>query len=621
MKQIEMGINTSWKQRYTAYNVLRTSLASANPARGLAVTNRSGRYQLYAWDVPTGDLRQVTDSSTGVSFGYISPDGRYIFYLKDQQGNEIGHFVRVPFEGGEAEDFTPGLGLYSSLYSSLGVGLIISRDGGSAALSFADQDGFHFYSSRLNSSANLGKLLPLFHSRRMSGMPLITTGGEVVLVHSSDRSSSNQFSLLAFSPATGDLVNELWDGPGNGVEAEVVSPLPGDTRVLASTDKTGLKRPVLWNPLTGERTDFALAELEGEVTPLDWSEDGESILLSQVAGAKVQLYRFELTSQTLTRLDHPEGSLGQPGYISPAYFSPDGRIFAHWQDATHPPQLIALDARTGVQTATLLEPGPVPPGQPWKSVTFPSSDGESVQGWLSVPGDADGPFPTVLHIHGGPHAVTVETFSPAIQAFLDHGFAVLSLNYRGSTTFGREFEHKISGKPGYWELEDLVAARKYLVDNRIAHPARIFLNGGSYGGYMTLLGLGKTPDLWAGGMALVAIADWTEMYADEAPTLQGAHVSLFGGRPDETPEQHVISSPITYAEQVRAPVLIIQGRNDTRTPARQLELYAARMKALGKPVELHWFDAGHVIGGSELGLQHMELMLDFAYRILKQIPA
>ena len=120
-------------------------------------------------------------------------------------------------------------------------------------------------------------------------------------------------------------------------------------------------------------------------------------------------------------------------------------------------------------------------------------------------------------------------------------------------------------------------------------------------------------------MALVAIADWTEMYADEAPTLKGAHVSLFGGRPDETPEQHIISSPITYAEHVIAPVLIIQGRNDTRTPARQLELYEMKMRGLGKPVELHWFEAGHVIGGSELGLQHMELMLDFAGRVLQEI--
>ncbi len=616
MEQFQAEKPAAWQQRYHAFNILKTSLAAANPKRGLAVTNRSGRYQLYAWDVPSGDLRQLTDSSTGVSSGYISPDGRYVYYLKDQEGNEIGHFMRVPFEGGTPEDATPDL----PPYASLGIGPLISQDGKWAALSFADQTGFHLYGAEVEPSGKLTSLVSLFHSKLMAGMPLISKMAEVVVVHSTDRSNSHQFSLLAFDPKTGRSLGELWDGPGSSVEAEIVSPLAGDSRFLGASDKSGLKRPLIWNPLTGERTDFALEELEGEVTPLDWSEDGATILLSQVAGAKVQLYRFELAGQKLTRLDHPSGSMGQPGYIIPAYFGTEGRIFAHWQDATHPPQLIELDAQTGAQIATLLEPGPVPASQPWKSVTFPSSDGQSVQAWLSTPGDTSGgPYPAVMHIHGGPFGVTVETFSPAIQAFLDYGFAVLSINYRGSTTFGREFENKITGQPGYWELEDMLAARKFLVENGIAHPSKIFLNGGSYGGYLTLLGLGKTPELWAGGMALVAIADWTEMYADEAPTLRGAHVSLFRGRPDETPEQHIISSPITYAEHVIAPVLIIQGRNDTRTPARQLELYEVKMRGLGKPVELHWFEAGHVIGGSELGLHHMEIMLEFAGRVLKEI--
>src|SRR5437016_76526 len=128
MEQIQIEKTAPWQLRYQAFNILRTNLAAANPDRGLAVTNRSGRYQLYAWDVPTGDLRQLTDSPTGVSSGYISPDGRYVYYLKDNQGNEIGHFVQVPFEGGEPVDVTPDL----PPYSSLGTGPTISRDGQSA---------------------------------------------------------------------------------------------------------------------------------------------------------------------------------------------------------------------------------------------------------------------------------------------------------------------------------------------------------------------------------------------------------------------------------------------------------------------------------------------------------
>jgi dipeptidyl aminopeptidase/acylaminoacyl peptidase len=110
--------------------------------------------------------------------------------------------------------------------------------------------------------------------------------------------------------------------------------------------------------------------------------------------------------------------------------------------------------------------------------------------------------------------VKTERFSPLSQAWLDHGFAYLRINYRGSPTFGRAFQEQIWGNPGHWELEDPVAARAWLVDRGIARAERILLTGWSYGGYLTRLPLGKRPDLWAGGMAGIAIADWTLDYED-----------------------------------------------------------------------------------------------------------
>src|SRR5207244_1817755 len=124
----------------------------------------------------------------------------------------------------------------------------------------------------------------------------------------------------------------------------------------------------------------------------------------------------------------------------------------------------------------------------------------------------------------------------------------------------------------------------------IARPDAILLTGASYGGYLTLLALGMRPDLWAGGMAEVAIADWTIQYEDTAPTLRGYQVALFGGTPTERPDAYQASSPITYVDRVAAPVLVIQGRNDTRCPSRPMELYEARLRALGKPVEVIWVD-------------------------------
>ena len=212
----------------------------------------------------------------------------------------------------------------------------------------------------------------------------------------------------------------------------------------------------------------------------------------------------------------------------------------------------------------------------------------------------------------------MEGFSPASLSWIDHGFAFLSLNYRGCSSFGREFETKIFGDPGRWEVEDIVAARRYLLENGIAHPEQIVLTGWSYGGYLTLMSLGLYPDLWAGGMAGVAIADWAIQYEDTADVLRGVQVALLGGTPQEKPEQYARSSPITYVERVKAPLLIIQGRNDTRTPARPVEMYTDKLKALGLPVEIEWFDTGHMgnLADVELGIRHQEHMLRFAYRVL-----
>jgi dipeptidyl aminopeptidase/acylaminoacyl peptidase len=223
-----------------------------------------------------------------------------------------------------------------------------------------------------------------------------------------------------------------------------------------------------------------------------------------------------------------------------------------------------------------------------------------------------------LNTHGGPAAVQAASFLPDAQAWLDHGFAWASINYRGSTTFGREFEELIWGNPGELEVEDMVAARAHLIAEGVAAPDQVFLTGWSYGGYLTLQALGKAPDLWAGGMAGIAIADWAMSHEDAAPTLKKYCEVLFEGTPQEKPEQYAQSSPITYADRVRAPVLIIQGRNDLRTPARPIEAYEARMRDLGKQIEVDWFDAGHMgsFAQVEEAIEHQEKMLRFALGVL-----
>jgi dipeptidyl aminopeptidase/acylaminoacyl peptidase len=112
------------------------------------------------------------------------------------------------------------------------------------------------------------------------------------------------------------------------------------------------------------------------------------------------------------------------------------------------------------------------------------------------------------------------------------------------------------------------------------------------------------------------------LYEDSSETLRGYCKALFGGTPAEKPEQYAASSPLADAERVQAPLLIIQGRSDSRTPARPVEVYVERLRALGKTVEIEWFDTGHSGGfaDSDLGINHQVRMLRFAQAVLESRP-
>jgi len=577
-------------------------VATRAHARGLVASNVSGTFQLHAWDVPGRRLRALTNRSTGILTGLLGPDGSFVYYHDDASGNEIGHFVRIAFEGGAPQSITPGVPPYPTF------GLAVSGAGNRFGFVTASEEGFHLWVIDVGVDGALGPPRRIYSSPRLLDGPAFSHDGTIAVVAASAGARSLRFELVALDTATGRVIGGIADADSR-LGAVAFAPLPGDARLVAHSNRTGVARPLVWNVVLDARVDIALEGLEGEIYPADWSADGRRVLLEQIARAVQRLYVFDLVEEVLTPLHHPNGTYGR------VYFAPDGTIHALWEDSTHPPQIIALDECTGALVSTLLPAPELAPCRPWQSVSFPSTDNQQIQGWLALP-DGPGPSPAILHLHGGPEAAMTEVFGPASQSWLDHGFAFLSINYRGSTTFGRAFLEQIWADVGRLEVEDMVAARSWLVKEGIADPARVFATGWSYGGYLTLLALGTRPDLWAGGMAGIAVADWAIAHEDTTDTLRGVRAARFGGTPEEQPDRYAASSPITYAQHVKAPVLIIQGRNDTRTPPRSVEMYEAKMKALGKAIEVHWFDAGHGSLVVDQAIEHHELMLRFAGRII-----
>ncbi|MBW2367368.1 MAG: S9 family peptidase [Deltaproteobacteria bacterium] len=596
-----LGENTEWENRFRAPSILWGQTANLNPKRGLVCTNRDGILQLYAWEVASGNLKQLTNLPAGVVDGMLSADGKYVYYLQDEGGNEIGHFVRVPFTGGAPEDVTPDLPPYSATQISQ------SQRGNIIGTQVSDSGGQQLYLWTTGS-----KPRQIYKCRHLTFGPSFSYNGEIAVIATSESGNSLDTRLLAFDSESGEQVAELWDGEGTCNDLGKFAPIAGDFRMLSTTSKSGYVRPIIWNPRTDQRQDLYIDDIPGDVRPWAWAKDAKHVLLSQRHHARQQLYLYNPDTETITKLRHPAGVLGNE--FDDAIFTDEDEILVTWQDPVHPSRLIALDSRTGRELRTVLAAGDVPAGRPWKPINFISENGDRIYGWLAVP-EGNGPFPTILHTHGGPSAVMTNGYSAESQTWLDHGIAFCTINYHGSITFGKEFEKSIQGHLGELEVQDMAAARQWLIQQNVARPDAVFLTGNSYGGYLTLQALGKRPELWAGGMAGVAIADWVTMYNDQNDLLRGFQKALFGGTPEDMAKAYKKSSPITYAEQVQAPILVIQGRNDTRCPIRQMQAYETKLNALGKQIHIHWFEAGHGAHAQKLQIAHQSLKLQFVHRV------
>ncbi len=160
------------------------------------------------------------------------------------------------------------------------------------------------------------------------------------------------------------------------------------------------------------------------------------------------------------------------------------------------------------------------------------------------------------------------------------------------------------------------AVRDHLVAAGVADPARLVVGGGSWGGYLTLLALGLQPEAWSLGLAAVPVADYVAAFEDEMEPLKAFDRALFGGTPAERPEFYRERSPITYAERVRVPVLLMAGRRDPRCPIRQIERYLARLRELGRSHEYYEFESGHSSMLVDERIRQVAAQIDFVHRHL-----
>jgi dipeptidyl aminopeptidase/acylaminoacyl peptidase len=231
-------------------------------------------------------------------------------------------------------------------------------------------------------------------------------------------------------------------------------------------------------------------------------------------------------------------------------------------------------------------------------IRYRSFDGLEIPAILYRPKGAtkSSPAPALVWVHGGPGGQSRTGYSPDVQFFVNHGYAVIAPNNRGSVGYGKTFFHLDDRKHGEGDLQDVVYAKRYLAGLDWVDSQRVGVIGGSYGGYMVCAALAFEPDTFAVGIDFFGVVNWVRAIQN-MPVWWGAARQYWldeMGDPAKDPEQLQNRSPLLHAKNIRVPLLVIQGAHDPRVLPADSEEIVAAVKANGVPAELVVYqDEGH----------------------------
>jgi len=367
----------------------------------------------------------------------------------------------------------------------------------------------------------------------------------------------------------------------------------GRSLLITSNAKGGYENVALLD-LATKRLRW-LTDTQWSANGVALTPDGASAVIVLNADGRISTRFVNLKTMQQSERGVPPGLNIPAG--APTPFLPDGSMILSHEDSSHPQELYRLTPDNTLTQIThnandTLQHIVLPKSQ---LVTYPSFDGHLISAFVWIPFNLkrDGTAPAVVMPHGGPTGQVTDSFNGRAELLASRGFVVIAPNVRGSTGYGMEFQNANIKDLGGGDLKDEIAGVDFLKATGFIDPKHVGIWGGSYGGYMTLMAIGKTPGVWSAAVDEYGILNWLSMLEHEDPRLQEYEKSLLGD-PVKDRAVYDASSPLKYIRNETAPLLVLQGENDIRVPREEAEQVVSILKAEGRTVDVVFYpEEGH----------------------------
>ena len=329
----------------------------------------------------------------------------------------------------------------------------------------------------------------------------------------------------------------------------------GKTLLITSNEKGGYQNVGVME-ITAKKLAW-VTETKWEASSGDFSPDGKRITYTINADGRVDTFMAETGTMRSEKIPVAGGVNGFAAY--PSSFSPNGdRLLLSHESSVEPGDFWVYDVssrKANQLTYSGIASLNSAPRAPSQIISYKSFDGKTISALLWIPFNLkrDGANPALVLPHGGPTGQSADYWSRRVAAFVSRGYVCIEPNVRGSTGYGMEFQKANYKDLGGGDLQDEVYAAKFLEATGYVNSRKIGITGGSYGGFMTLMAIARTPDIWAAGVEWFGIIDWMTMLQHSDPELQQYEKSLLGD-PVKDRSVYDTASPITYIHNVKAPL-------------------------------------------------------------------